>query len=843
MKRRPPRERQAWQGALAAFVALAGSAALAACGLLARATPPPPVRGIVLVLSHAYAAGVDPARTPVLRRLAASGRAFESAFAVDPEPTGARALLVGAGPRSLGALFRARGAAVAVVDAPEAPLEIDADLRLALAAAGGAVRLEPWLRAQRGSFLVVVSLAAAGAAAVPAPAASSFAPALPRIAVGDLGFADRFGGSVEPPAWSLLARQRAQAFALERTIAADAELGEWLAVVDRGAPGAAVVVVGDPPVDLGAHGVVARPGLFDDTLRTTLVVAAPGLSRPGRVSRALVSTRDVAPTLLALAGMKAEPGLEGRSLLPQLADPSAEAGSEVVATVARKAGRIGRSARTARWRYTEWPDGSTELFDHDADPGENTNLAARPGQRDVVQEMSHAFDAPPPAPPAVKAPTPRAARPRNVLLIVVDDLNTQVGAYGAPVKTPAIDRLAARGVRFDRAYVPVAMCSPSRVSMLTGWRPERTGVWNNLDPPRPAGSLPLQELFSAHGVVTATVGKIYHFPEDFHWDVREEHPAQVEDEHEGVSAGGEEALFERAAGDDLDQPDGRRARRAAELVARYARRPFFVALGLVRPHRRWIAPSRYFDLYPPAAVVLSPWPADDLADVPAIAIKTKPQPLPGLPLRGREPPGLVTDPVQRRQAIAAYDACVTFADAQVARVLKALDRHDLWRDTVVVLLGDNGYHLGEHAGLLRKDTLFEEGLRVPLIVVAPGLRPAVVRAPVDLVDLYPTLVALAGLPPVAGLDGRSLEPLLAQPDGPGRGPALSYRRVQPPERAVSIRTPRARYTLWPDGSEELYDLRSRAGESLNLAARPDRAAEKAALRQRLESLVAARGAE
>ena len=114
---------------------------------------------------------------------------------------------------------------------------------------------------------------------------------------------------------------------------------------------------------------------------------------------------------------------------------------------------------------------------------------------------------------------------RSVLLILVDDLNTRVGAWGAPVQTPAIDRLAARGVRFERAYAPVAMCSPSRVSLFTGWLPERTGVWMNVDPPRPEGAVLLQEHFAAHGAVTASVGKVLHSPADFRWDVREEHPA------------------------------------------------------------------------------------------------------------------------------------------------------------------------------------------------------------------------------------------------------------------------------------------------------------------------------
>ena len=828
------------------LVALAAASG-PSCRLFPPASPPPPARGAVLVLADGFGGVGEAERPPALARLAAAGRSFDAAFSPDPEPGAARAAVLGAGERSIATLFRARGAAVAGVGTGRAlPLEAgewDLHLPHRIGEPPVASRLEEWLRAQSGPFLLV---AAAGGEPGPAPSlprpatvAGQLAPPLPRIAVADLGFSDRPGGETRPPAWSEPARQRAAAAHLERSLVADRDLASLVALVGRAAPGAAIVVVGDPPPDRGAHGILTRTdALFDDTLRSTLVVATPGLSRPGRTSSRLVSALDAAPTLLALAGLPPEPGLPGRSLMPLLADPAAEGRTEVVSSVARKAGRVGRTARSARWRFTEWPDGSRELYDHDADPGEITNLASRPEQRATIEEMGRALE---PRPPSAEIPSPARAPRRSVLLVLVDDLNSQVGAWGAPVKAPAIDRLAARGVRFDRAYVPVAMCSPSRVSLFTGWRPERTGVWTNVDPPRPAGAVPLQEHFAAHGAVTAAVGKVLHFPENFRWDVREEHPEVVEEEREGRASGtGGEDLWEKAAGPDVDQPDGRRARRAVALLERFRRRPFFLAVGLVRPHLRWIAPSRYFGLYPPEAMAPLPFPPDDLADVPAIAVKTKPQPLPGLPLLGREPPGLVPDPALRRQAMAAYRACVSFADAQVGVLLDALDRLDLWKDTVVVLVGDNGFHLGEHGGLLRKDTLFEEALRVPLVVAASGLVPQglVARGPTEVLDVYPTVVELAGLPPVPGLDGRSLAPVLATPEAPGRAAAVSYRRVQPPERAFSLRTEAARYTLWPDGSEELYDPRSPSGESENLAARPDRAAEKARLRARLEALVA-----
>jgi arylsulfatase A-like enzyme len=817
---------------------LAAGACVAAPG-----REPPAAPGVVLVLAAGFGDGVAVDRTPALARLAAAGRVFEAAFAPEPEPSAARAALMG----GLTPLLRARGVATAGLgDGPALPVETGAlSLHVpGLAEPGASARLETWLRGRREPFVVIAGVGGPPTAPRPPPAtlAGAFASPLPRIAVGDLGFSERPGGELRPAAWAEPARQRAQAAYLVRTLSADRELAELLALVGRAVEGAAVVVVGDPPPDRGLHGwLERRDALFDDTLRSALVIATPGLERPGRATSALVSTLDAVPTLFSLLGLPPEPGLAGRSLMPLVADPAAKGRAEVVSSVPRRAGRLGRSLRSPRFRYTEWPDGSLELYDHEADPGEITNLARRPEHAARLAELRRALGETADAPLGAPAPSAgsRASRPRNVVLIVVDDLNTRVGAWGAPVATPAIDRLAARGVRFERAYAQVAMCSPSRVSLLTGWTPERTGVWQNEDPPRPEAATPLQELAAAHGARTVSIGKVYHSPADFRWDVREENPELLEERDPSAAGDGIGELWVKAPGGDLDQPDGRRARRAAAFLERPGARPLVLVLGLVRPHLRWVAPERYFGLYPPESLAPLPYPADDLADVPAIAVKTQPQPLPGLPLLGREPPALVADPELRRQAIAAYQACVSFADAQVGVLLQALDRGDRWRDTVVVLVGDNGFHLGEHRGLLRKDTLFEEALRVPLVIAAPGLkhRGAVVRTPVELLDVYPTIVELAGLEPPPGLDGRSLVPLLEDPGAPGRGFARSWRRVQPPERGFSLRTARLRYTLWPDGSEELYARRGEAPESENLAARPGWAAEKARLRARFEALV------
>jgi uncharacterized sulfatase len=396
-----------------------------------------------------------------------------------------------------------------------------------------------------------------------------------------------------------------------------------------------------------------------------------------------------------------------------------------------------------------------------------------------------------------------------VLLVIADDLYWKIGVYGhGEVRTPNLERLAARGRRFDAAYAQYPLCNPSRTSFLTGWRPERTRIWGNAEPPRAnlQGAVPLQEHFQAHGYYTARLGKVYHgpFETQFRWDLAEDAPDLPEE------AVGDDEAFEarviRSERDDAGQPDGRTARRAAQVIEEHRQGPFFVAVGFVRPHGPWMAPRRYFDIYPPAGMKLPPQDARDLDDVPRVALKRGAEP--DIP-RGR-----------RQEALAAYAACVTFMDAQLGVLLDALDRLALWDDTIVVFTSDHGIQRGEH-GLWRKNVLFEESTRVPLIVAAPGVRSpgAPAAAPVELVDLYPTVVDLAGLPAPAPLDGVSLRPLLEDPSARVKEAALTVssrgRRL-----GRSIRTPRWRYTWWRPDAAELYDHERDAGEQTNLARDP-----------------------
>jgi uncharacterized sulfatase len=392
---------------------------------------------------------------------------------------------------------------------------------------------------------------------------------------------------------------------------------------------------------------------------------------------------------------------------------------------------------------------------------------------------------------------PAPARP-NVLLVIADDLNVHLGTYGKPVQTPNIDRLARLGRRFDAAYAQFPLCNPSRASLLFGRHPDRTRVWDNdVRPGERLGNAPtLERVFREAGYFTARLGKVYHFDQDFRWDLAEDpRPDAAVVDAAGQPRRRRKVLFEdkweASPLPDAELPDGHSARRAAQLLAERGGRPFLLAVGFVRPHGPWIAPQRYFELYPESRVVLPSYPEDELDDVPDMAVASGAEPR--IPAE------------ERARAYAAYAACVSFVDAQLGVMLEALDRHDLWRNTVVILLGDHGIHRGEH-GLWRKNTLFEESARVPLVVAAPGLRePGKPTSQlVELADVFPTLLELAGLPPDRELDGVSLVPLLRDPAHAVRRAALTMTEREG-RLAVSVRSERYRLNLWPDGSRELYD--------------------------------------
>ena len=422
-----------------------------------------------------------------------------------------------------------------------------------------------------------------------------------------------------------------------------------------------------------------------------------------------------------------------------------------------------------------------------------------------------------------------SVRRPNVLFIAVDDLRNDLGCYGHPqVKTPNIDRLAARGVRFDWAYCQYPVCNPSRTSLLTGLRPDATGVLDNNTNFRT--KLPdivtLPQLFRQQGYYTASLGKIFHrglTMEDLRaemddqpsWDVARYFQATTRgNQGEGRNMTGgrlEWCRWLAAEGEDEDQPDGQIAREAIKLIEERRDKPFFLALGFHKPHDPFNAPKKYFDLYPLEQLKLTLDAANRSPELP--------QALPGGAFR--EAFARFTDQ-ERREFMRAYYAGISFTDAQVGKVLDALDRLRLADNTIIVFFGDHGYHLGER-GWWNKNTLFELSARAPLIVAAPRInaRGQSSARLVELLDIYPTLVELSKLPAPAHLQGRSFVPLL---DAPRRAwKQEAYTQVQRGTTAGrSIRTERWRYTEWRNESgmvigAELYDHQTDQTEWKNLA--------------------------
>ena len=303
---------------------------------------------------------------------------------------------------------------------------------------------------------------------------------------------------------------------------------------------------------------------------------------------------------------------------------------------------------------------------------------------------------------------PAASRPVNVLLIVVDDLNTSLGCYGnTAVRSPNIDRLAARGVRFDRTYCQYPLCNPSRVSFLSGRRPESSGVYVLNIPARTAfpDAVMLPQFFRQRGYFSAGAGKVFHsakMSDAASWDFYEDGPpddpeekAAIESRYGAGDIGGDgRPAAHVLTSDGARTRDGRNVRTILRLIAEKAAagKPFFLAAGLHKPHLPWTAPKKFFDLYAPGS--LTPKPEPVLRDVPPIALQTE--------LSG------FAQPDSREAAIRGYYACISFTDSHVGMLLDQLDRLDLWKSTVVVLLGDNGFHLGDHGGLWAKLSAFEQ---------------------------------------------------------------------------------------------------------------------------------------
>ncbi|MHC4878465.1 MAG: sulfatase [Planctomycetota bacterium] len=469
------------------------------------------------------------------------------------------------------------------------------------------------------------------------------------------------------------------------------------------------------------------------------------------------------------------------------------------------------------------------------------------------------------------------ARRTSVLHIIIDDLRPTLGCYGDPIaKTPAIDRLASIGVQFDNAYVQYPICGPSRASFLSGLRPQTSGYFGWEFPP---GVTLMPNWFRKNGYFTASFGKVFHQNHVLYtppgkirmlnppgaWDtmnlcateddpcgygylysvaLRAEDPKAAQHvlargsvRPEGLKGGWFWQEWSETDLPDEKTSDGIVVRRAVAAMERATRdnKPFYIAAGMRRPHQVLAAPRRYFDLYPLESVPApAAEPRDHLKQVPALALNYDKS-------RAYD----IYSDEGRQQLWRAYYANVSFVDAQVEVLLKALDRLDLWKSTVVVLHSDHGWHLGEHGGLCNKDTLFNESTHTPLIIAAPGYGSSSRSCPhpVELVDLFPTLAGLCELDAPADLDGVNLQPALKTPSGfaPRAGAVSVVQRhvkgrkgkgfcpvwmtlekdAGQPRRTLgrSIRSGNWRYTEW-DGGElgiELYDVANDPRELNNLS--------------------------
>ena len=434
-----------------------------------------------------------------------------------------------------------------------------------------------------------------------------------------------------------------------------------------------------------------------------------------------------------------------------------------------------------------------------------------------------------------------AAKP-NVLLICVDDLKPLLGCYGdTHAKTPNLDALAARSLRLDRAYCNQAVCAPSRNALMTGLRPQTLGIYDlptNFRKSRP-DAVTVAQYFRKHGYRTEAMGKIMHVghgngEDAASWTVPHFKPkatqyalpenAAPKPEKKNTTQPWKDprgAATESADVPDDTYADGQIALEAVRRLraAKESGEPFFMGVGFMKPHLPFIAPKKYWEMHDPATLPqpdrdTAPEGAPDFAGQSGGELRQY-RGIPG----GKEPLG----PDLTRHLIHGYYAATSYMDAQLGLVLAALDETGLAENTIVVFWGDHGWHLGDH-GFWCKHTNFEQAARIPLMVALPGKTGSVSSALVETVDLYPTLVEVAGLPAAPGLDGKSFAPLLEDAAAPHRDHAI---HVYPRNKLLgrAIRTDRYRLVEWkevgatPATAEwELYDYETDPGESKNLAA-------------------------
>jgi uncharacterized sulfatase len=419
----------------------------------------------------------------------------------------------------------------------------------------------------------------------------------------------------------------------------------------------------------------------------------------------------------------------------------------------------------------------------------------------------------------------------NVLFIAIDDLTCALGCYGHPeVVSPNLDKFAGESVKFDRAYCQFPLCNPSRSSLLSGMRPDTTKIFGNGIRVRERfpDVVTLPQLFKNNGYFSGRVGKMFHYgvpgqigtsglDDEPSWNQVVNPSGRDRDDQKDVinftpfiKNLGASLCWMEAKGTDAEQTDGKVANETIKMLEAHKDGPFFIGCGFYRPHVPDIATKPYFDLYPMDKVTLPVEPPDHVSGIPPIALTVKPA-------------NYGLEPEKLRVFKRAYHAATSFVDAQFGRVMEAVQRLDLEDNTVIVVWSDHGWCLGEH-GQWQKMLLFEESAHVVLMIKAPHAKGNGTTSPrtVELVDLYPTLADLCGLTPPAWLEGKSLRPLLSNPNAFWKNPAFTQVTRKGGLMGRSIRTEQWRYTEWAGGEKgkELYDQNADPHEYRNLANDP-----------------------
>lgn len=439
-----------------------------------------------------------------------------------------------------------------------------------------------------------------------------------------------------------------------------------------------------------------------------------------------------------------------------------------------------------------------------------------------------------PASPAACAGADDSSSPYNVLLIVSDDLTaTALSCYGSTdCETPNVDRLAARGTRFTRAYCQGTYCGPSRASFMSGYYPHATGILGYTSPrPQIGDRATWAQHFKKAGYYSARVSKIYHmgvpggieagsdgaddpasWTERFNsqgpeWKAAGEGET-LEGNPDGTKpvVGGNTFVYVKADGGDEVHSDGKTAAKACQLIRKHRDEPFFLGVGFVRPHVPFVAPRSYFEPYPAEDMFLPRKIPGDWDDIPKAGINYKTS------------KNMKMDVPKQKKAVSAYFASVAFMDAQVGKVLDALEQAGLNENTIVIFTSDHGYHLGEH-DFWAKVSLHEESAAVPLIISVPGKQPAVCHSLTELIDLYPTTASLCGLDVPERLQGRDISPMLDDPKHRVREAAFCANR-----RGCLLREDNWAYIQYQEdasGGCELFDMQSDPEQYHNLADRPE----------------------